>query len=445
MRPASRAKKNIKGREPRISKFALFLLKLLARLYLFLFFGIARVVLREEKYLFDAFKRALAGESRCIIAFRHPNGGEPQLLTWFFLFKLKTLAARAGVKFIRHPHAVFVYSYEVVRYGGWVARFIMPDVGAMPIHHSKMDRKGMARIYKAITEGPYPVAMAPEGHVTYNVDTVSRLEPGTIRIGFGVAKQLEAKGSPCPVEILPLSFHFRFGSWGKMNMEMLLKKIEKVTGFSSKGRKKIPFVERVRQCRQYILELNESRFQIKGEDSLPYEERLERVIYAALETAERMTGVKSEGDFFFRLYWLRQYYWDRIYLPNIDNFEGMTRIERSVKDLQAGEAWHIGRYLELVDFCWHFRTPLPTEETNFNKKIEYIQNLWDFASRTMGGAFSNRVNIIPRKVIVVAAPVINLSDRLQSYHIDKKATFDKTMSDLENAFKNCIEVMNKDH
>jgi hypothetical protein len=444
IKPVSRAKANIKVHEPRVSKFALLLLKLLARLYLLLFFGIARILLRGEKHLFDAFKRALAGESRCIIAFRHPNGGEPQLLTWFFLFKLKILAARAGVKFARQPHAVFVYSYEVVRYGGWVARFMMPNVGAMPIHHSKIDRKGMARIYKAITEGPYPVALAPEGHVSYNTDAVSRLEPGTVRIGFGAAKQLEAKGSPCPVELLPLSVHFRFGSWGKMNMELLLKHIEKISGFSGRNRKKIPFAERVQQCRQHLLELNESRFKIKGEESLSFEERLERVIYTALETAERMIGVTGGGDFFSRLYPLRQFYWDRIFLPNVDNFEGISHIERSVMDLQAGEAWHIGRYLELIDFCWHFRIPLPAEEANIHKKVEYVQNLWDFASRTMGGAFSNRVNIFPRKVVLMAAPVINLSERLKSYHSDKKATFKKTMSDLEKAYQNCIDEMDKD-
>jgi hypothetical protein len=32
----------------------------------------ARVALLGERYLFEAFKRALAGESRCIAAFRTP-------------------------------------------------------------------------------------------------------------------------------------------------------------------------------------------------------------------------------------------------------------------------------------------------------------------------------------------------------------------------------------
>jgi len=437
-KPIVTASPNLKLPEPRISKRVILICKLLARLYLFLFYGVAGIILRNDKNLFEAFKRALAGKSRCIIAFRHPNGGEPQLLEWFFLFKLRGKAARKGIKFARWPHAIFVYGYEVVRWGGWAARFVMPNLGALPIHHAKMDSKGMDRIYRAIAEGPYPVALAPEGQVSYTTDAVPRLEPGVIRIGFSMAERLAGKGADYPVEILPVSVYFRFGVWGKATMEMLLKKVEKCTGFSKAGRKKLPFVERVRQVRERILILNEARYQLKSDETLSFEERLEKVIMAALEAAERMMGVKSEGEFHPRIYRVRQFCWDRIILPNYEDFDGVSQVERSIMDLKAGEAWYIGRHQELIDFCWYFRVPLPTEETAFHNKIEYVQNLWDFANRTMGGAYPDRVSIFPRKVIIQASPPINLSERLPAYKADKKATIAEAMSDLEKAYLNCI-------
>jgi hypothetical protein len=440
--PVVKAFPDIKVPEPRISKFVVFLIRVFGRLYLFLFLGVAKIVLREERYLFDAFKRALAGKSRCIIAFRHPNGGEPQLLTWFFLFRLKTLAARAGVRFARWPHAKFVYGYEVVRWGGWVARFIMPNVGAMPIHHSKMDSKGMARIYNAITEGPYPLALAPEGQVSYTSDTLPRLEPGVIRIGFHAAERLASKNPDCPVEILPVSIYYRFGSWGIFTLEFLLWKVERACGIPRQGRRKLPFVQRVQQCREHILTVNEIRYKIQSDASRPFEERLEQVLNAALETAERMVGLKSDEEFFTRMNRLRQLHWDRIFLPGVETLEGMTRIEQSTMDLQAGEAWYIERHVELVDFCWYFRVPLPAEEAALHKKIEYAQNLWDFANRTMGGAFSDRVNIFPRRVIVHSAPSINLSERLPAFHSDKKAAITAAMSDLEKTYLDCINEAN---
>jgi hypothetical protein len=441
-RPVTRAFPNIRVREPRISKFVIFLAKLFGRIYLFLFFGVAKIVLQGDKHLFQAFKRALAGESRCILAFRHPNGGEPQLLTWFFLFRLKSLAARKGIRFAKMPHAVFVYGYEVVRWGGWIARFMMPNAGAMPIHHSKMDSKGMARIYNAIIEGPYPLALAPEGQVSYTTDDIPRLEPGVIRIGFNAAERLAESGSDCPVEILPVSIHFRFGSWGKLTLEYLLMKIERKCGFAVFGRNKIPLIERVSQIRTHILEVNEARYQIKSETSRSFEERLERVIYKALETSERMIGIKVEGDFFSRMYRVRQHYWDRIFLPDVECFDNMSHLKRNTVDLRAGEAWYIGRHVELIDFCWYFRVPLPAENSAFHEKIEYVQNLWDFASRTMGGAFKDRVSIFPRRVIIQAGPTINLTERLSAYKEDKKAVIATAMSDLYKAYQDCIVEAN---
>ena len=440
--PIVTASPNLKIPEPRISKFVVFLARLLSRLYLFLFFGVFKVVLEGERELFDAFKRALAGESRCIIAFRHPNGGEPQILSWFFLYKLRALAAKKGVRFARRPHAVFVYTFEVVRWGGWPARFIMPRIGAMPIHHAKIDSLGMGRIYRAITEGPYPLALAPEGQVSYTTDGVPRIEPGAIRIGFQAAERLAAKEKLCPVEILPVSVYFRFGPIGRGNLELLLKKVEKYTGLANREQRKLGVVERIRRCRDYILEVNEERYRIKGDPSLSFEERLDKVIDAALETAERMLGMKNDGALSARMYRVRQCCWDRIFLPDFDSFKGMSRVKRSTLDIQAGEAWHIGRHQEIVDFCWYFRVPLPTEETALHSKIEYIQNLWDFANRTMGGAYPERKSVFARKVIIHASPVISLSDRLPAYRKDKKATVAATLTDLERAYLDSITKIN---
>jgi hypothetical protein len=308
--PVVTASPDIKVGEPRMSKFVIFLVKVFGRLYLFLYYGIAKTELYESKTLFDAFSRALSGKSRCIIAFRHPSGGEPQLLTWFTLFKLRSLAARSKIRFSRRPHIVFVYSYEVVRWGGWVPRFIMPNLGGMQVHHSKMDSKGMNTIYNAITNGPYPVAIAPEGGVSYTSNSFPRLEPGAIRIGFNAADRLAEKEADCQVEILPVSVHYRFGSWGKLTLELLIRKIEKACGLNSRKRKKMPFVERVQQCRDHILESNETRYKLKIDDSFSFEKRLEQVANIALETAERMAGIKGEEDFFFRMHRMRQIYWD---------------------------------------------------------------------------------------------------------------------------------------
>jgi len=444
-RPVTKASPDIRLPEPRVSLITVFLLKTLLRLYLFIYYGVSKTFIHEDVEFYKAFSRALAGKSRLIIAFRHPNGGEPQLLTWFFLSKLRWLALKKGVRFPRWPHAVFIYGYDVVRWGGWVARYILPNVGGMPIYHSKMDKKAMARIYSAIDSGRFPVAIAPEGQVSYSTDTIPRLEPGVIRIGFNAALHLEKNEPESAVEILPLSIHFRFGSWGKATVELLLRKIENFCGFKKSEKKNISFQRRLEKCRDYIIEKNEKRYNIKYDDPvLPsFEERIKKIADAALDTAERMLGLKSEGDFFARLYKTRQLCWDRIFLPDIPNFKNMPRVERSINDHEAGQAWYIARHHELADISWYFKAPVPSDDKALHKKIEYVQNLYDFTSRTMGGAYSNRISIFPRKVIIKTAPVINLTERLPRYREDRKTAISETLAGLEKAFIDDIKEMNR--
>ena len=429
--------------EPGVSRLGLAICRLFGRLYLYFFIGMARITLLGDDLLFDSFRKTLSGESRSIFAFRHPNGGEPQILTWFFLFRLKRYAGKKNIRFARPPHALFVYGYEVINWGGWPARFIMPKLGAMPVHHATIDRQGMNRIIKAIVDGPYPLALAPEGQVSYTFDSVPRLEPGAVRLGFLAAEQLENNGSGRPVEILPLSVHLRYGRRGEAAMGKLLGKIEEASGLSGGNREELSFTERLRQCRNCILEVNEARYNIKPDGSVPFEERLGLVINAALETGERMAGLKSEGELIPRMYRLRQYCWDRIFIPGEESLDDMPQIERSVKDLRAGEGWYAARHQEIVDFCWYFRGPIPPEEALLHNRIEYVQNLWDFANRTMGGAFADRKIIYPRRVIIHAAPAINLSEKLPSFRTDKKAAVSETLEELEKAYLKSIEEANR--
>jgi hypothetical protein len=440
--PVVNVSPDVKVSEPKISKFFLLIIKILSKPYLYILLGFAKIILRGDMILFDAFKRALAGESRCIIAFRHPDGREPQLLTWFFIYRLKKLARKKKVRFCQRPHAIFVYGYEVARWGGPIARLFMPKVGAIPIHHTKLDSKGMARIYKAVTDGPYPLALAPEGQVSYSSDTLPRLEAGTVRIGFQSAVQLAEKNISAPVEILPLSIHFRYDRHGRSAMYKLLKKIEKICGFTRKDTKDLNFQERLKNCRECVIALNEKRYNIKTEESDTFETRLDRVVNAALETAERMLGIKGEGEYFPRLYKVRHECWDKIFVPGVTKIEHITKLQRSVMDIGAGEAWHIARHQELADFGWYFRHPLPEEDTALHQKIEYVQNLWDFANRTMGGALANRVNIKPKKVILQAAPPINLTAKLGEYKENKKETINSVVAQLEKAYMDCIKEVN---
>jgi 1-acyl-sn-glycerol-3-phosphate acyltransferase len=429
--PVVRAIPAVKTAEPRIRSWFVFLARFVGRFYIAGFAGNARIYLDECAVcnFIPAMERALSRKSRCIVAFRHQNGWEPQVLMWFALYRLAKFAGQCGFRFSLPPRLLFVHGYELFRWGGPLLRFALPRFGAMPIRHVKLDNAGLKRIYRCLREGPYPLAIAPEGQVSYALAEEPRVEPGTVRIGLAVAEALltrsAASGSRfardgCPaVEILPVSLYPEYGEDALPAVEGLLRRVEGICGigdgFSASGPTCPRLIERFLRCREVILALNEKRYGLAREDAArdgrDFGVRLDAVVDAALQSAAAILRIACpSGDTMGRLYAIRQICWDRIFPENID-LGSLSDLERAVLDLNAGEAWYAARHMELADFSIYFRGP-PGE--SMVSMVEYVQNLYDFANRTMGGIYGTRKNIAPAAIRISAAPVINLTEMLSA-------------------------------
>jgi 1-acyl-sn-glycerol-3-phosphate acyltransferase len=435
--PVIRALPAINTAEPRIVPWLVFLARFAARFYLAGFTGNARIYLDENAAgnFFPAMERALSRKSRCIVAFRHQNCWEPQALMCFTLYRLAKFAGKRGFRFSLPPRVLFVHGYELFRWGGPMLRFALPRFGAMPIHHAKLDSAGLRRIYTSLREGPYPLAIAPEGQVSYTLAEEPRVEPGTVRIALTVAEQLLACAGAdgariarenCPaVEILPVSLYPEYDGKALIAAERLLCRVEDICGIKNRfsasnpndfdvSRPDLPrLIGRFLRCREIILALNEKRYGLDRKDAVREEQdfgaRLDAVIEAALQSAAAILCVnRLPGDTINRLYTIRQICWDRIFPENTD-LSALSALERAFLDLRAGEAWYAARHMELADFSIYFHRP-PGE--SLASIVEYAQNLYDFANRTMGGIYGTRKNIAPAAIRINATPPVNLTGML---------------------------------
>jgi 1-acyl-sn-glycerol-3-phosphate acyltransferase len=429
--PVVKALPAINTAEPRITPWFIALARFVCRPYLAGFVGNARIYLDENTadILVPAMERAFSQKSRCIVAFRHQNGWEPQVLMWFTLYHLAKIAGKRGFRFSLPPRILFVHGYELFRWGGPLTRFALPRFGAMPIHHVKLDSAGLERIYRCLREGPYPLAIAPEGQVSYTLDGDLRVEPGTVRIALTVAEQfLACSGTDgmredCPaVEILPVSLYPEYGRKALIAAERLLRRVESICGIGdalpasgTAGFDSSHLIGRFLRCREIILALNEKRYGLargRGNavrDGQDFPARLDAVVEAALQSAAGILRIDTPpGDTINRLYTIRQICWDRIFPEKID-LAALPALERAFLDLRAGEAWHAARHMELADFSFYFYKP-PGESTA--SIVEYAQNLYDFANRTMGGIYGTRRKIAPAAIRINAAHPINLTEML---------------------------------
>jgi hypothetical protein len=457
MRPIGSARPDVRLKTPELCPPALALLRILAWPYLSLVLGYRAVEIRGTGRLVEAFLAHLSGRARTILAFRHPYGDEAQLMGWVFLRGVARQARKLGVRLPYPPHALFVHGYEVPRWGGPLLRWLLPRVGAMPVHHAKIDSAGMARIKDAIINGRYPLALAPEGQVSYASEWLPRLEQGTVRLGMAAANELDLGGHTEPVQVIPISIHHRYGPEAMPSLERLVESILVFAGLEPRPGSSIR--ERLESGAERILILAEENYGLNGGQSSESsqkrgqspepgqergqsssrDERLALVISHALDAGERILGLShGTGDPIERVYRIRQAGWDRVFLEGTDP-RRLPALERALADRRAGEAWYAMRHMELVDFCWYFRCEPPDEAAPLHLVVEYVQNLWDFGSRLAGGAISERVIVKPKKAVVVIGEALDLSARLPEWRKNRKANVAGTTADLGSAYLSCIE------
>ena len=157
----------------------------------------------------EAVRGFYDGASRLIIAFRHPYGDEPQVFMYAMHRGLPREAKRLGMPLGCRPHCSFLHGYEVPLWSGPLVRWILPRIGAMPVYHVRADGAGLRRIRDALRLGEHPIALAPEGQVSYRSESLPRLERGALQLGFWCAEELETAGRSERVLILPVSVHSR--------------------------------------------------------------------------------------------------------------------------------------------------------------------------------------------------------------------------------------------
>ena len=151
------------------------------------------VMIRPERMV-NAYRQFQEKKIRLIVGFRHAYGDDPQLMAYTFHHVLPRAARKIGKPLKGITHAHFIYGAEVPMWSGRFVRWVLPKAGAVPIDHIRMDSKGMNRIRKMISDGAYPLALAPEGHVTYGSERIVELETGTARFGFWCIEDLEKSG-----------------------------------------------------------------------------------------------------------------------------------------------------------------------------------------------------------------------------------------------------------
>ena len=454
-RPISKALARHRLSDSRMAPAALALTRVLGGLYMRFGLRIKGVEFRHPERLVEAWRDHLEGRARIILAFRHPYGDEPQLLSHAFTSLLPRLARSMGRPLPGPTRPRFVHGYEVPLWSGALVRWILPRTGAVPVYHVKFDKPSVQRIRAILRNGPYPLALAPEGQVSYRAEALPRIERGALRLGFWCAEELRAEGREERVLVLPISVYYDFDEGGIGALEKLVARLESdlslpeepsARAASARGlgraERKAALLSRLEAIDGALIRAAEGYYGIRAPSGAASRDgRLDALLETALERAEATFGLRPEGDRIARVYRIRQEGWNRIYPES--GIARKSTLARLLADRRAGEAWYVMRHMEFVDLCHYLDSGYPRGggdgELSFGRLVETAYNAVDVASRLTGGDLSDRPSVLDRRAVLAVSPPLDLTERFAEYSGDKRRAMDRAFSDLESSYTDSIK------
>jgi hypothetical protein len=192
--------------------------------------GIRTVTVRDIDRLVEAMGAFQAGESRLLLAFRHPSLDDALSMAQLLWRDLPREGRRRGLHWQPRPHAHFLYDRGIPLWAGPAVVWLLRRLGGSSIQRGKLDVAGLRSARELLLHAPHPLAVAPEGATNGHNEVVSGLEPGVAQLAFWTAADLAAAGRCERMTILPIGLQYGFEEPVWRPIETLLSQLESDAG-----------------------------------------------------------------------------------------------------------------------------------------------------------------------------------------------------------------------
>lgn len=394
---------------PRPTAFGLWVLRTFGGLYNRIVRGVSDLRVENIDTLLRAYREFSEGASKLLVLFRHVNVADGPVVMTAVTQKLHRYARRRKVRLARKPHVQFLYGRDVLNWTGPGARWIFPRLGGIPVTNTRLDRQSHTAIRETITHGEYPLALAPEGQVTYQMYHVSELAAGTGTMARWIEQdlyRLEGDNSSAGITLLPLAIGYDYSQDPGSLIDESVHAIETELGM------RVPRGEDVRETLLNATDLIVSALESLYDTWYPDErdlgntaatplssepgvretvlsERLEHLCDLILRRAEATTGGNASESALRRLFDLRYKIMDMRFRPDSDP-DTLPAALRSWADHQARRAGVLERHAQLVDILMYVRPMYIPQNAGAHRLMEYALNLRDVLNRLKGGNVNTR-------------------------------------------------------
>ena len=403
--------------------------------------------------ILQEYQRFFRDESKLILVFRHVHVHDAQVMFYLFNNIVHRQARKRGIKFPRRPHAHFLYGRGVPVWGGKYLEWVFSRLGGIPVHHRKMDREGLDVVRRYLLQGRYPIALAPEGQVTYHNQVVHDIEPGFAQLALWAREDAEQAGQNREVRILPISQYYHYGKDGVKIRAELIDTLLREAGLDVSEDPQNPAAvqPRMREIGAQLLSKIESFYSryygITALDPAHAEIRLddcsrtrvEHLVDEILKMQEQRLGIiHPPKGFTPRIYIVRMAGWNRIFVQKQDGAANSTDspLDQELQDYIAAEAGLCARHLEVVDLLAYLQPEHALQSEDVNRHIEFLLNLLDAINRLKGGTIGQRFHTRSSEVSISIGTPISLNSIFEkSQNISARQARKQLLEQVEYQFK----------
>ncbi len=395
------------------------------------------------------YRRMQDDQIRLILAFRHPHVDDGPLIFHLMTSLVAREAHRAGVRLRWAPRGYFLYGRDVPVWAGGYTAWAFPRMGGISVFPGAYDSASIRATRRLLLEGRHPMALAPEGQVTYHNERVADLEPGAAQLAFWCREDLRRAGKSADVLIVPVctSYHYRDSDWNVL--DRVISKAERRAGLLPPEEPEHPPYKRLMRLFWHIIRTAEQHYgrfygirfpagQDDGKEAL--QARIHGVCDAALSVAEDAPWGKTTGDHVRRVLAVRQAGLARIYRADIQDPKRLPPLAQALAARVAAESWLRLRHMELVDILEYLRADYLRPDSGIDRFVEYGLNLYDVINRLMGGTVAGRGNPFTKRARIEVGEPVPVSRYEASYAEDRKHAIADMTKELLEKFRSVAEA-----
>jgi 1-acyl-sn-glycerol-3-phosphate acyltransferase len=421
----------------------------------------------NAEILIDLYQQFQAGNTRFLLAFRHPSTADPFTMAYLLWYAVPRAARQRGIVFKAPVRSYFMYDRGIPLWAGNFVTWLFPRLGGTPILRGKADRTGLRAARDLFANGQYPLSVAPEGGTNEHNELLSPLEPGVAQFGFWCVEDLHKAGRQESVYIVPIGMKYTYVNPPWEKLAALLSELETATGLVTSAPLPLGLLAdaqadnlygRLLRLSNRILDLMEgfytryyhrtlpdpTQMTIVSDQPLPKDgpnqqltARLQALLEVALQVPEEYFGLQANGNFSDRCRKLEQAAWDRIHRQDIDQ---LSPLECGLADWLAAEADLQMRHMRIVERLATITGNYIIETPTANRFADVILILWKTVFFLQGGDPNQAPKLGPRSVQLTVGTPLSVSDRWSLYQANRRGAR-QAITELTHALQTALKEL----